>query len=87
MNQHNICGVLVMARPERAAIVEQALGKVAGVEVHAREASKLVVTVEDVPQCSCVDIVSSLVDIEGVVSTSIIYQHTDIEDPQQELAQ
>ena len=43
---YNVCGVLVMASPELGPVVETSLSKIEGVEVHANENGKLVVTVE-----------------------------------------
>jgi nitrate reductase NapD len=57
--------------------VERRLEALPGVAVHAATADdRLVVTVEDAPGRRCLDTVTQLHDIEGVLSTSLVYQHT-----------
>ena len=46
MTEYHVCGVLLTARPEQAAAVEQALLGLAGVELHASAGGRLVVTLE-----------------------------------------
>ena len=47
-----------------------------GVEVHARsEEGRLVVTVEDSAEHACIDTLSALQRVAGVVSASLVYQH------------
>ncbi len=92
MSEYNVCGVLVMARPEKGPAVEQALRALPGVEVHARgEDGKLVVTVEGPLGAECADTITQMALVDGVVSTSLVYHEieTDTDEPehQQELAQ
>ncbi len=88
MNEHNICGVLVMTRPDIIPVVENSLNALSGVEVHATNSDgKLVVTVEDTQSNKCIDVINSLNSVSGVVSTSLIYQHSESEESHQELAQ
>lgn len=76
-SESNICGVLVHARPGLAAAVQGRLVALPGVEVHASTADdRLVVTVEDAGERRCLETVTQLQDIEGVLSTSLVYQHT-----------
>lgn len=86
MTEHNICGVLVMTEPETIALVEGNLNAINGVEVHANNPEgKLVVTVEDTIDESCINRVGSLNTVDGVISTSLIYQHAEPEEAEQEL--
>jgi len=92
MSEYNVCGVLVMARPECLPRVEQDLEALPGVEVHARgEGGKLVVTVEGPFGRECADTITQMALVDGVVSTSLVYHEIDTEsedyEPQQELAQ
>lgn len=80
MSDYNVCGVLVMARPEKGVIVEQALNELDGVEVHARgDDGKLVVTVEGILGRETADAITQLNDIDGVVSTSLVYHEIETE--------
>lgn len=88
MSEYNICGVLVMARPEMGAIVEDTLNKLEGVEVHARsESGRLVVTVEGALGRPVADTITNLSATKGVVATSLVYHEIETEESQQELAQ
>ncbi len=92
MSEYNVCGVLVMAHPEKGPAVEQALQHLPGVEVHARDADgRLVVTVEGAFSAECADTITQMALVDGVVSTSLVYHEieTDTDEPehQQELAQ
>ena len=87
MDVIDICGVLVRARDDRAQQVRKRLERIPGVEVHAvAEPGRLVVTVEGRGEHNVVDTVNSLRDVEGVLDASLVYQHTDHEEPEQESA-
>jgi nitrate reductase NapD len=74
----NLCGVLVHARQAKAEQVRKCLSELPGTEVHAvSEDGRLVVTVEDRGKYNCVDTIARFNDVEGVISTSLIYQYTD----------
>ncbi|MBI5462286.1 MAG: chaperone NapD [Gammaproteobacteria bacterium] len=70
----NISGVIVHARPEQLAAVQQRLAEIAGVEVHAAtEDGKLIVTVEEESDRILADTVLGLRDVPGVLSASMVY--------------
>ncbi|RMG38841.1 MAG: hypothetical protein D6720_00495 [Gammaproteobacteria bacterium] len=80
MSEYNVCGVLVMARPERSPEVERALLELPGVEVHARgDDGKLVVTVEGPVSARCADTITEMALIDGVISASMVYHEIDPE--------
>lgn len=80
MSEYNVCGVLVMARPERCPEVEQSLVQMPGVEIHARgDDGKLVVTVEGPVSARCADTITEMALIDGVISTSLVYHEIDPE--------
>jgi nitrate reductase NapD len=73
----DISGVVVRTHPERATAVKSRLCSLPGVEVHAvSKEGRMVVTIEN-PAVSMIDTINSLNDIEGVLSTSLIYHHAD----------
>jgi nitrate reductase NapD len=76
-SESNICGLVVHARPGLAQAVQGRLIALPGVEVHASTPDdRLVVTVEDAGDRRCLDTVTRLQDIEGVLSTALVYQHS-----------
>ncbi|MGV6826860.1 MAG: chaperone NapD [bacterium] len=82
MNVYNVCGVVVMTRPENAARVEAELNELEGVEVHARDdRGKLVVTVEGLHSRECANVISDFSNIKGVVSTSLVYHEIEVDKP------
>jgi nitrate reductase NapD len=80
MNNYNVCGVLVMVAPQRAAEVEAALSAMEGVEIHANQNSRLVVTVEGPNDRDFANRINAFSDIRGVLSTSLVYHEIDTED-------
>jgi len=77
MSEYHICGVLVMTRPEQAPRVEQALSTMPGVELHANDAGRMVVTVEGDAYQGCADTITALGSIEGVASSSLVYHQIE----------
>lgn len=70
----NISGVLVRARPENIAVVQQTLETIEGVEVHAAtEDGRLIVTVEASGDGATADKVYQLQDLPGVIAASMVY--------------
>lgn len=84
----NLAGVLVHANPERAAVVQQALTQMPGVEVHAvSDVGKLVVTVEQEDDRQTAEAMMKFYEVEGVLSASMIYHHFECEPSEQEASQ
>lgn len=73
----NISGVLVYASPKQADSVSKKLSAFEGVEVHAIEDGKLVVTVENKNVNALADQVMQFQDIKGVMSVAMVYQHNE----------
>ena len=73
----NISGVLVYASPKQADSVKNKLTTFEGVEVHAIEDGKLVVTVENKNVNALADQVMLFQEIEGVMSVAMVYQHNE----------
>ena len=73
----NISGVIVYAAPKQSDLVEKSLNAIEGVEVHAAENGKLVVTVEHKNINSLADQVMEFQDIPGVMSVAMVYQHNE----------
>lgn len=90
MSSMNISGVLLHTRKETAGSLVDALGHVAGVEIHANPGDgRLVVTVEGDTFAEMVNSISEIQSMSGVLSTSIVYHYSDDhhQNPKQESAQ
>ena len=73
----NISGVIVYAAPEQSELVVKGLNAIEGVEVHAAENGKLVVTVEHKNINTLADQVMQFQDMSGVMSVAMVYQHNE----------
>jgi nitrate reductase NapD len=74
----NICSLIVHTQPERGTDVSQRLEAFRGVEVHGgQQSGKLIVTVEDEGEAvsPVSDTMNALRDVDGVVSTILIYHY------------
>lgn len=87
MSEYHVCGVLLMSRPEYNAIVEQALARMPGVELHANDGGRMVVTVEGTEYRHCADTITELATLKGVASSSLVYHQIDTEELPEESAQ
>ena len=87
MNEYHVCGLLLMSRPENAATVEQALQTMSGVELHANDGGRMVVTVEGEAYGECADIMNQLATLRGVASSSLVYHQVENESLPEESVQ
>lgn len=76
----DIAGVLVHAKPSAVDLVAECLGRLPGVEIHARTRdSRFVVTIEDDGHGGVSDTLSQVNTIQGVLSAAMVYQHAEDE--------
>lgn len=74
----SISGLIVQAQPHRLPDVRCELEKIASVDIHAQtEEGSLVITVDEPNDSEAADILMNLGNIEGVLSTSLVYNHFD----------
>ncbi len=87
MTEYHVCGLLLLSRPESAAKVEQALRAMDGVQLHANEAGRMVVTIEGGEYRACADRMNELATLRGVASSSLVYHQIDTESTPEESLQ
>lgn len=74
----NIAGVVIHARPEQMTEVQETMLTMPGVEIHgSKEDGRLVVTIEDEGYKETSDTILNLHQIRGVLSASLVYQHSE----------
>ena len=73
----NISGVLIHVKTEQMDSVSDELNAMEGVEVHAAEQGKLVVTAEHEKLNALADLVMSLQHIKNVMSVAMVYHESD----------
>ena len=84
----NICSAIVHAKPEKAGMVSARLEEFSGVEVHGgQEEGKLIVTVEGSEDDALADTLTKFSDLEGVISTVMIYHYNEEEAISEEVIQ
>jgi nitrate reductase NapD len=67
--------------------VREALEQLPGVEVHAAtDDGRMVVTVEDKGDKRVVETITGFHGIKGVLSASVVYEHSENDEPEQESA-
>lgn len=87
MSEYHVCGVLLMSRPEHVPRVAQALEGMAGVELHATDGGRMVVTIEGSEYRQCADRMTELATLDGVASSSLVYHQIDTESEPEESLQ
>jgi nitrate reductase NapD len=72
----HVCSLVVHAWPERLDAVAEAVAQLPGAELHGRDPlGKLIVTLETDSEGEILARMGAIGDIEGVLSTSLVYQH------------
>lgn len=87
MNEYHVCGMLLMSRPEHVPKVAQALQGMDGVQLHASEGGRMVVTIEGSEYRHCADLMTELATLDGVASSSLVYHQIDTESVPEESVQ
>lgn len=84
----SLAGVVVRTRPVSIEAVRQRIGQLAGVEVHAVSPDgRWVVTIEGDDRRQVADMLYQLDRLQGVLSASLVYEHSDDHPTSQEVRQ
>ena len=79
----NIAGVLVHSHPDFTETVTRSLSALPGVEVHAADGGRIVVTVEGDDPNALADTFRGFSDMSGVLSTALVYHHFESDSGQE----
>lgn len=79
----NIAGVLVHSHPDFTETVTRSLSALPGVEVHAADDGRIVVTVEGDDADALADTFRGFSDMNGVLSTAMVYHHFESDSGQE----
>jgi len=72
----SICGLVIHAAPDNIGVVQASIEALNGVEVHkATDDGRLVVTVDHPDDGEAAKVLDSFRNIDGVLSTSLVYTH------------
>jgi nitrate reductase NapD len=72
-NEYHVASYVIRTRPEDGVEVAERINAVAGLEVHAEQQGKLVVTAEARDTRELADFATSLADIGGVITVAPVY--------------
>ncbi|MFO1147431.1 MAG: chaperone NapD [Alsobacter sp.] len=73
----NVCGLVVHVVPGSSTCFSERLKALPGVDVHAVDGDRLVVTAMDTPEAEALQQMTAINRLPGVVSTSLVYHQTD----------
>ncbi len=73
----HIASILVHLRPERRDAVRAAVAAMPGVEIHAEEAGKMIVTVEASNEGRIADRMTAMHLLDGVMSAVLVFHHVE----------
>jgi nitrate reductase NapD len=75
--RHHISSAVVVALPARRESLVAKLATMQGVEVHAREGSRIVITIEGPTSGMLGETLAHISTLEGVISANMVFEHID----------
>lgn len=75
----HISSAIVVTRPERAEALCHALPDLEGVEVHAAEGTRIVITIEGTSTGQLGDRLTAISLMDGVIAANMVYERADEE--------
>ena len=74
---HHISSAVVLALPERREEVSARLAKMTGVEVHAGEGSRIVITIEGPSSGMLGEALTTISVMDGVLAANMVFEHAE----------
>lgn len=75
--RHYISSAVVIALPAKLAAVRTSLEAMRGVEIHAAEGSRIVVTIEGPTSGSLGESLMQMTLLDGVLAANMVYEHAE----------
>lgn len=79
-DQHFISSAVVLTPPERCQSVATQLASMNGVEVHAQQASRIIITIEGPTRGVLGETLTTISLMDGVLAANMVFEHADQED-------
>ncbi|TYR35682.1 glutamate synthase [Mesorhizobium microcysteis] len=76
-DQHHISSAVVLALPERRKDVSERLATMPGVEVHAGEGSRIVITIEGPTSGMLGQTLTAISVMDGVLAANMVFEHAE----------
>lgn len=78
--RHHISSAVVFALPERREELGRQLAMIPGVEVHAGDGSRIVITIEGPSSGMLGETLTRISAMDGVISANMVFEHIEVED-------
>jgi nitrate reductase NapD len=76
-DRHHISSAVVLAHPERRAELSERLAGMRGVEVHASEGSRVVITIEGPTSGMLGETLTVISTMDGVLAANMVFEHAE----------
>ena len=76
-DRHHISSAVVLALPERSTEVSRRLAAMRGVEVHAGEGSRIVITIEGPTSGMLGETLTTISLMDGVLAANMVFEHAE----------
>ena len=76
-DRHHISSAVVVALPERRAELSERLAAMRGVEVHASEGSRVVITIEGPTSGMLGETLTTISTMDGVLAANMVFEHAE----------
>ena len=76
-DRHHITSAVVVALPERRAELSERLAAMRGVEVHASEGSRVVITIEGPTSGMLGETLTTISAMDGVLAANMVFEHAE----------
>ncbi len=78
----HISSAVVAIKPGHEAAVREALAGLGGVEIHAAEGARIIVTIEGRSSGELGDRLTTIALMDGVIAANMVFEHSEEEQPQ-----
>jgi len=76
-SRHHISSAVVMTHPSRREEIGKRIAAMPGVEVHAGEGSRIVITIEGPTSGMLGETLIGISTLDGVISANMVFEHVD----------
>jgi nitrate reductase NapD len=78
VDRHHISSAVVLALPERRHEVSVRLAEIPGVEVHADQGSRIIITIEGPSTGALGEALTRISLMDGVLAANMVFEHADL---------
>jgi nitrate reductase NapD len=79
-DRHHVSSAVVLSRPERREDVTARLSGMSGVEVHASQDSRIIITIEGATSGALGETLTTIALMDGVLAANMVFEHADVQE-------